>query len=58
MNNPNWQILGVINELKTKPLQEINLGKNKIALSFVNGNFSASAISLLNFVSGSPPANS
>ena len=41
MSNKTWEDIGSVNELKAKPLQEILVGRNKIALSFQNGMFSA-----------------
>jgi nitrite reductase/ring-hydroxylating ferredoxin subunit/multimeric flavodoxin WrbA len=41
MNKSDWQILGNIKTLAKKPLQEISIGKSKIALSYLNGEFSA-----------------
>lgn len=41
MENQNWQIIGEIKALSLKPLQEIQIEKTKIALSYVNGQFSA-----------------
>jgi len=41
MPEPLWQDLGSIEELKRRPLTQINLGRMKIALSYVNGQFGA-----------------
>lgn len=41
MNKSDWHILGDIKSLMNKPLQEIVIGKAKIALTYLNGNFSA-----------------
>jgi nitrite reductase/ring-hydroxylating ferredoxin subunit/multimeric flavodoxin WrbA len=41
MSETNWQLLGEISELKDKTLQEISVGKTKIALSYINGKFGA-----------------
>ncbi len=41
MSKSDWHTLGEIRILSTKPLQEILIGKTKIALSFVNGEFFA-----------------
>jgi nitrite reductase/ring-hydroxylating ferredoxin subunit/multimeric flavodoxin WrbA len=41
MSTSDWQPLGEIKTLATKQLQEIKVGNTKIALSFVNGQFSA-----------------
>jgi multimeric flavodoxin WrbA/nitrite reductase/ring-hydroxylating ferredoxin subunit len=41
MNTSDWQIIGDIKTLADKPVQEIHIGKTKIALSYLNGNFSA-----------------
>ncbi|MBY0554967.1 NAD(P)H-dependent oxidoreductase [bacterium] len=38
---PEWQIIGEIKELAQKPLQEISISKTKIALTYLDGNFSA-----------------
>ena len=37
----NWQILGTIAELKQKPLQQLEVARTKVALSFKDGEFSA-----------------
>ncbi len=41
MNKPDWQILGDLKALANKPLQEVAIGKTKVALTYLNGNFSA-----------------
>lgn len=41
MNRPDWQPLGDIEILATKPLQEIAIGKTKIALTYLDGKFAA-----------------
>jgi nitrite reductase/ring-hydroxylating ferredoxin subunit/multimeric flavodoxin WrbA len=41
MSKSEWQILGDIIELKNKPLQEIVIGKTKIALTYLSGQFAA-----------------
>jgi nitrite reductase/ring-hydroxylating ferredoxin subunit/multimeric flavodoxin WrbA len=41
MSDAKWQDLGPIKELKKQKLQEIHVGKTKIALSYVKGKFGA-----------------
>lgn len=41
MSNPEWHELGDVKILALHPLQEIILGKSKIALSYLNGTFTA-----------------
>lgn len=41
MKKPDWQILGEIKTLAEKSLQEISIGKTKVALTYLNGSFSA-----------------
>lgn len=37
----NWQKIGLVEELKKKPLQEIKIGEKTFALSFLNNKFAA-----------------
>ena len=41
MDQNTWQDLGAIEDFQRKPLTEVMLGRNKIAISFVNGEFGA-----------------
>src|SRR5262245_63137746 len=41
MAEPSWQDVGSVEELKTQPLQQIRSAKTLIALSYMNGQFSA-----------------
>ena len=41
MKDSNWKLIGSTRELALKSLQEIELDKNKIALSYLDGKFSA-----------------
>jgi nitrite reductase/ring-hydroxylating ferredoxin subunit/multimeric flavodoxin WrbA len=41
MSKSDWQKIGNIENLVNKPLQEIDIGNTKIALTYLNGNFSA-----------------
>ncbi len=41
MSDTNWQPVGEIKSLSLKQLQEVNIEKTKIALSYVDGKFSA-----------------
>lgn len=41
MARPQWHEIGSVEELKRKPLQEIRIGKTRIALSYVEGKFGA-----------------
>ncbi|MCB0309395.1 MAG: Rieske 2Fe-2S domain-containing protein, partial [Bdellovibrionales bacterium] len=36
-----WTSLGRVDELKTRPLQELTVDKTKIALTYIDGQFSA-----------------
>lgn len=51
MAEARWQDLGAIEELKKKPLQQIAIGRNRIALSYRDGSFGAIS-GLCNHVGG------
>jgi multimeric flavodoxin WrbA/nitrite reductase/ring-hydroxylating ferredoxin subunit len=41
MSDPTWHDLGPIEPLRTRPLQQLVIGRHKIALSYVGGQFAA-----------------
>lgn len=40
MSESGWHDLGAVDELSAKPLQQITIGKTKLAVSYLNGQFS------------------
>ena len=51
MSDARWHDLGTVDELKKHPLQQIAIGRNRVALSYRDGTFGAIS-GLCNHVGG------